>query len=101
MLKTPGILRLADKLTHASTEIREKACLCLRGISYNEDGKAAIIKDKCVPRICDKLEDAALKVRVAVTGTLASLAQLKQGKVEIIEGHYFEIIQRMLYEQNE
>lgn len=51
--------------------------MCLAGISFNDQGKRQIIKEACVLKICEKLHDQIENVRVAVTLTLASLAQEK------------------------
>ena len=54
-------------------KIRENACICLSGISFNDLGKSKIIEEGCVLKICEHLTDNVEHVRVAVTLTLASI----------------------------
>jgi chromatin segregation and condensation protein Rec8/ScpA/Scc1 (kleisin family) len=72
--------------------------LCLNAISFNEKGKNQIIQDGCVLKVCEKLRDSEENVRVAITFCLASLAQLKQGKVEMLDNNQFNTIWPMLNE---
>jgi len=65
--------------------IRELAALNIGSISYNEKGKEITIKAESIPILCEMLNDSISKCRRAATRALVSLAQLKEGKVEIYD----------------
>ena len=54
-------------------------------ISYNERGKEVTIKAASIPILCEMLHDSVSKCWRAATWALVSLAQLKEGKVEIYD----------------
>ena len=66
-------------------QIRELAALNIGSISYNERGKEITIKSESIPILCKMLHDPISKCRWAATRALVSLAQLKEGKVEIYD----------------
>lgn len=71
----------------------------LAGLSFLEAGKVKIIAEGCVALLCARLGDSSAQVRENTTLALASLAQMKQGKVEILES--FGEIEEMLRSEKE
>ena len=72
-------------MTSENFEIRCLAAQNLGSISYNANGKNDTIRAKSIPPLCDMLTDRVSDVRTAATRALASLAQLKEGKVQIYD----------------
>ena len=64
------------------------------------EGKAAIIAKGCIKGICPFLNHKDKKVREASTLLLCSLAQLNQGKIEILENCPFENIVSLLFDKS-
>lgn len=56
----------------------------LANISFNEKGKEQIVNKKYIKNIIPRLEDQDPLVREAACLLLCSLAQLNQGKIEIL-----------------
>lgn len=83
VLTTSAHSRLNDHLSSESREIRELSALNLGSISYNERGKEATISADSIPILCKMLDDDVSACRVAATRALTSLAQVKEGKVQI------------------
>lgn len=73
--------------------------LCLSCLSFLEAGKVKILAEGCAPLLCERLKDQSELAREYSTLVLASLAQMKQGKIEIL-GSWNEI-KRMLEEEKE
>jgi hypothetical protein len=85
ILTTLAHSRLNDHMESSNAEIRELAALNIGSISYNEKGKEVTIKAESIPILCRMLHDKVSKCRQAATRALVSLAQLKEGKVEIFD----------------
>ena len=77
--------RLNHHLLSEHFKIRELAALNLGSISYNSLGKEQTIDANSIPPLCDMLTDNVSDVRTASTRALASLAQQKEGKVQIYD----------------
>lgn len=75
-------------------QIRELAIQVLACLSFLEAGKVKIIAGGCVSLLCARLKDSSTQARENATLALASLAQMKQGKVEILD--FFADLQKML-----
>lgn len=58
--------------------------MSLANISFNEEGKASIILKGYVKDICKYITSKDKSVREAAALLLCSLAQLNQGKIEIL-----------------
>ena len=94
ILSTQALSRLNDHLKSENKYIRELAALNLGSISYNERGKEYTIKAESIKPLWEMLDDSITNCRIAASRALASLAQLKEGKVEIhsIDGRLDRII---------
>jgi hypothetical protein len=93
LLTTPVLARLNDHLQSQNKNIRELAALNLGSISYNARGKEKTIEAASIPPLCRMLFDHEEDVRTAATRGLASLAQLKAGKIEIFD---LEMLDRVI-----
>jgi len=65
----------------------------LGSISYNMRGKEKTIEAQSIEPLCRMLFDVEEEVRSAATRALASLAQLKEGKIEIYD---LEMLDRVI-----
>ena len=74
--------------------------MTLANISFNEEGKAAIIGKGCIKEICKYVTHKNKFVRESSTLLLCSLAQLNQGKIEILAYCPFENIVKLLSDEN-
>lgn len=83
ILSTQALSRLNDHLVSENKYIRELVALNLGSISYNERGKEYTIKAESIKPLCTMLDDPITNCRIAASRALASLGQLKEGKVEI------------------
>lgn len=101
ILVTQAHARLNDHMESRNKEIRELAALNLGSISYNERGKEATITAGSIKKLCTMLDDTVSECRVAATRALCSLAQLKQGKVEIFELKRLDTIISLLDDEND
>jgi len=81
MLNTPVLERLNMHLTAANWEIRKLSAENLGSISYNDMGKRSTIEAESIPPLCNMLTDEIYEVRASAVRALASLAQLKEGKI--------------------
>ena len=81
LLNTPVLARLIGHLTSKNAQIRELSALNIGSISYNVLGKEKTIEAKSIEPLTKMLHDKVIEVRTAALRTLASLAQLKLGKV--------------------
>lgn len=83
LLNTPVLVRLNFHLESSNWEIRCLAAENLGSISFNEtaNGKQATIEANSIPPLCKMLSDNVSEVRTAASRALASLSQLKEGKV--------------------
>lgn len=70
--------------------------MTLANISFNEEGKAAIISKGCIKDISKYINHDDKLVREAATLLLCSLAQLNQGKIEILAYCAFPDIEKLL-----
>ena len=64
-------------------------------------GKERTIEAESIPLLCQMLHDEVSEVRTAATRALASLAQLKAGKVVIYDLEELDRIIELLYDENE
>jgi len=101
LLSTPVLARLNTHLASKNSEIRELAALNLGSISYNVKGKEKTIEAKSIEPLTRMLFDQVSEVRTAATRALASLAQLKAGKVEIYDLDMMDRVIELLYDDNE
>jgi len=93
LLSTPVLARLNSHLVSKNAEIKELAALNLGSISYNVKGKEKTIEAKSIEPLTKMLFDEVSEVRTASTRALVSLAQLKEGKVEIYD---LEMLDRII-----
>ena len=73
----------------------------LGSISYNVDGKRYIIESNSIEPLCEMLSDSISDVRCSAARALASLAQLKAGKVQIYDLDKLNVIIELLYDLDE
>ena len=81
LLNTPVLERLNMHLTSKNWEIRKMSAENLGSISYNVLGKKATVEAESIPPLCEMLTDEIFEVRASAVRALASLAQLKEGKI--------------------
>lgn len=81
-------------------KIREMAAMNLGSISYNTIGKEQTIEAASIPPLCEMLTDKTDCVRTAATRALCSLAQYKEGKVQIFDLDKLNEIIKLLYDMN-
>ena len=81
LLNTPVLERLNMHLASTNWEIRKMSAENLGSISYNVMGKRATIEAESIPPLCIMLTDEIYEVRASAVRALASLAQLKEGKI--------------------
>lgn len=93
LLGTPVLARLNTHLASKNARIRELAALNIGSISYNTLGKERTIDAKSIEPLTKMLFDEVSDVRTAATRALASVAQLKAGKVEIYD---LEMLDRII-----
>lgn len=101
LLTTPALQRLNGHLTSGNKEIRELAALNLGSISYNVRGKEKTIEAHSIEPLCRMLFDQEEDVRTAATRALTSLAQLKEGKIEIYDLEMLDRVMDLLNDSNE
>ncbi|CDW75208.1 UNKNOWN [Stylonychia lemnae] len=101
LLNTPVLARLNTHLASRNQFIRELAALNLGSISYNVKGKEKTIEAKSIQPLTKMLFDDVSEVRTAATRALASLAQLKAGKVEIYDLEMLDRIIELLYDDSD
>jgi hypothetical protein len=101
ILGTPALARLNTHLASKNQKIRELAALNLGSISYNVKGKEKTIEAKSILPLTKMLFDQVSEVRTASTRALASLAQLKAGKVEIYDLDMLDRVIELLYDPDE
>ena len=85
ILTTLAHPRLNEHLGSENEVIRALAARNLGSISFNERGKEATIKAETIPLLCKMLHDKSSECREVATRALCSLAQLKEGKVQIFD----------------
>ena len=93
--------RLNTHLKSGHFRIRELAALNLGSISYNSLGKEQTIDANSIPPLCEMLTDTVSDVRTASTRALASLAQQKEGKVQIYDLDKLNEIIALLYDKSD
>lgn len=74
--------------------------MTLANISFNEQGKAAIISKGAIKDISKYITHKDYLVREASTLLLCSLAQLNQGKIEILTYCPFQDIEKLLTDES-
>ena len=82
---TEALAHLNKHLLSRNSRIREMAAVNLGSISYQAIGKSNCISAGSVQPLCDMLTDQVSEVRTAATRALCSMAQMKEGKVEIYD----------------
>ena len=85
VLNTDVLSRLNSHLSAKNWEIRKLAAENLGSISYNVHGKEAAIEAESIPPLCEMLADDIYEVKASAVRALASLAQLKEGKIQIYD----------------
>lgn len=101
ILGTPVLIRLNQHLKAKNWQIRKLAAENLGSISYNMQGKGSTIDAKSIPPLCEMLCDDISEVRTASVRALASLAQLKEGKIQIYDLDMLNQIIELLYDIDE
>lgn len=101
LLGTPALARLNSHLVSKNAQIRELSALNIGSISFNVYGKERTIEAKSIEPLTKMLFDKVSEVRTASSRALASLAQLKAGKVEIYDLEMLDRIIELLYDTNE
>ena len=101
LLGTPALARLNGHLGSKNAKIRELAALNIGSISFNVHGKERTIEAHSIEPLTRMLFDKVSEVRTAATRALASLAQLKAGKVEIYDLEMLDRIIELLYDASE
>ncbi len=101
LLNTLVLTRLNMHLTSNNWEIRKMAAENLGSISYNVMGKRATIEAESIPPLCEMLTDEIFEVRASAVRALASLAQLKEGKIQIYDLDKLNQIIELLYDLDE
>ena len=81
LLNTPVLERLNMHLLSKNWEIRKLSAENLGSISFNTLGKRATVEAESIPPLCEMLTDEIYEVRSSAVRALASLAQLKEGKI--------------------
>jgi hypothetical protein len=64
-------------------------------------GKAATIEAKSIPPLCEMLSDDIFECRASALRALASLAQLKEGKIQIYDLDKPNTIIELLFDMDE
>ena len=100
-LNTHILQRLNGHLKSTNHEIRRLAAESLGSISYDEVGKLATLEAESITPLCEMLTDPIPTVRVSAVRTLCSLAQLKDGKVQIYDLDKLNTIIMLLYDIEE
>jgi len=101
LLNTLVLTRLNMHLTSKNWEIRKMAAENLGSISYNVMGKRATIEAESIHPLCEMLTDEIFEVRASAVRALASLAQLKEGKIQIYDLDKLNQIIELLYDLDE
>jgi HEAT repeat protein len=81
VLSTPVLARLNGYLKAKNWQIRKLSAENLGSISYHVMGKIATIDAGSIQPLSEMLGDEIFEVRAAAIRALASLAQLKEGKI--------------------
>lgn len=98
VLNTHVLQRLNDHLGSSNSEIRRLAAESLGSISYDEIGKMATLEAGSITPLCKMLTDQIPEVRTSAVRTLCSLAQIKEGKVQIYDLDKLNTIIMLLYD---
>lgn len=101
ILNTPVLERLNTHLASTNWQIRKLAAENLGSISYNVMGKRAAIEADSIPPLCNMLNDEIFDVRSSAVRALASVAQLKEGKIQIYDLDKLNLIIELLYDLDE
>ena len=101
ILNTDVLSRLNSHLTAKNWEIRKLSAENLGSISYNVHGKEATIDAESIPPLCEMLADDIYEVKASAVRALASLAQLKEGKIQIYDLDKLNQIIELLYDMDE
>lgn len=101
ILNTDVLSRLNTHLTANNWEIRKLSAENLGSISYNVHGKEATIEAESIPPLCEMLSDDIYEVKASAVRALASLAQLKEGKIQIYDLDKLNHIIELLYDMDE
>lgn len=81
VLNTPVLARLNKHLGAKEWQVRQLAAENLCSISFNDDGKTQTIEAGSILPLTEMLTDSISDVRTSAVCALASLAQLKEGKI--------------------
>lgn len=88
-------------LTSVNWEIRKLSAENIGSISYNMMGKRSTIEAQSIPPLANMLNDDIYEVRSSSVRALASLAQLKEGKIQIYDLDKLNQIIELLYDLDE
>lgn len=98
VLNTHILQRLNDHLGSSNEFIRQLAADSLGSVSYDEIGKMATLEAGSIDGLCNMLGDEIAAVRTSSVRTLTSLAQIKEGKVQIYDLDKLNTIIMLLYD---
>ena len=101
VLNTPVLARLNKHLAAKEWQIRQLAAENLCSISFNDDGKTQTIEAGSIQPLTEMLTDTISDVRTSAVCALASLAQLKEGKIQIYDLDKLNLIIELLYDLDE
>jgi len=101
LLNTLVLTRLNSHLAAKNWEIRRLAAENLGSISFNVNGKQSTIEADSIPPLCVMLSDPVSEVRTSAVRALSSLAQLKEGKIQIYDLDKLNQIIELLYDLDE
>eukprot|EP00826_Nyctotherus_ovalis_P049807 TRINITY_DN6043_c0_g1_i5.p1 TRINITY_DN6043_c0_g1~~TRINITY_DN6043_c0_g1_i5.p1 ORF type:complete len:357 (+),score=117.93 TRINITY_DN6043_c0_g1_i5:114-1184(+) len=100
LLDTPVLERVNKHLQSEDIEVRKKATANISALSFKLIGKKKIILAESIPILCKLLEENDQDLLVHVTKALASLANKKHAKMQIMENGAFKRIKELLKHEN-
>ena len=101
VLNTPVLEKLNAHLLSQDWKIRELAARNLGSISFNVEGKRQTIESKSIPPLSDMMSDNISDCRRSSVRALASMCQLKEGKVQVYDLDKLNQIIELLYDLDE
>lgn len=69
-LVASALRNLYPLMNHKDTEVTRLTCNCIGRIAMPEQGKGAVIREKCVIPLCDLLRHDSIGVRTEATKAL-------------------------------
>jgi len=101
LMATPVLARLNAHLLSKNAKIREFAALSIESVSFNTLDKERTIEAKSIEPLTKMLHESVSNVRTPASRYIASLAQLKAGKVEIYDLELFDCLIDLLGDKSE